>query len=79
MQHWYIDIKWNERLYAKMYKASVENRSSGTDPTESWHEAELGIDPTVRRKVMSGNAAPLVYHPRSICNTLRISATSILS
>lgn len=34
----------------------VEGRSSGTDPTKSWDDAELVclrfLDPTVRRKVM---------------------------
>jgi hypothetical protein len=42
MQHWHIYIKWNERLYAEMYKAYVEGRSD-VDPTTNWYENELGF------------------------------------
>ena len=42
MQHWHIYIKWNERLYAEMYKAYVEGRAE-TDPTEGWYMGEIGF------------------------------------
>mmetsp|Transcript_22665 Transcript_22665/g.50613 ORF Transcript_22665/g.50613 Transcript_22665/m.50613 type:complete len:1177 (+) Transcript_22665:27-3557(+) len=42
MQHWHIYIKWNERLYAEMYKAFIEGRAE-KDPTESWYKGELGF------------------------------------
>jgi len=42
MQHWHIYIKWNERLYAEMYKAYTQGRAD-KDPTESWFQGELGF------------------------------------
>jgi len=42
MQHWHIYIKWNERLYAEMYKAYVEGRAEN-DPTDTWYKGELGF------------------------------------
>merc|ERR1711935_779735 len=42
MQHWHIYIKWNERLYAEMYKAYTQGRSE-KDPTVSWYEGEIGF------------------------------------
>ncbi len=42
MQHWHIYIKWNERLYAEMYKAYTEGRAA-KDPTDSWYKGELGF------------------------------------
>merc|ERR1712232_1335487 len=42
MQHWHIYVKWNERLYAEMYKAYVEGRSD-TDPTKDWYKGEIGF------------------------------------
>jgi hypothetical protein len=42
MQHWHIYIKWNERLYAEMYKAYVEGRAEN-DPTQSWYYGEIGF------------------------------------
>ncbi len=42
MQHWHIYVKWNERLYAEMYKAYTQGRSD-TDPTESWYKGEIGF------------------------------------
>ncbi len=42
MQHWHIYIKWNERLYAEMYKAYTQGRSD-KDPTESWYKGEIGF------------------------------------
>ena len=42
MQHWHIYIKWNERLYAEMYKAYTQGRAE-KDPTESWYEGEMGF------------------------------------
>lgn len=40
MQHWHVYSKWNERLYAEMYSAFCNGRSS-KDPTEGWYEGEL--------------------------------------
>jgi hypothetical protein len=42
MQHWHIYIKWNERLYAEMYKAYVEGRAEN-DPTDNWYKGEIGF------------------------------------
>lgn len=42
MQHWHVYIKWNERLYAEMYKAYTDGRSE-KDPTDSWYEGEIGF------------------------------------
>merc|ERR1711877_93899 len=42
MQHWHVYIKWNERLYAEMYKAYTEGRAD-KDPTESWYTGEIGF------------------------------------
>merc|ERR1712048_133020 len=42
MQHWHIYIKWNERLYAEMYKAFVDGRSD-SDPTDNWYKGEIGF------------------------------------
>merc|ERR1712232_465027 len=42
MQHWHIYVKWNERLYAEMYKAYVEGRAD-TDPTDNWYKGEIGF------------------------------------
>ncbi len=42
MQHWHIYVKWNERLYAEMYKAYTQGRAD-TDPTDSWYKGELGF------------------------------------
>lgn len=40
MQHWYIYLKWNERLYREMYFAFLSGRSQ-KDPSEGWFEGEL--------------------------------------
>jgi len=40
MQHWYIYLKWNERLFREMYFAFLAGRSQ-KDPTEGWFEGEL--------------------------------------
>eukprot|EP00523_Entomoneis_sp_CCMP467_P019712 CAMPEP_0168820572 /NCGR_PEP_ID=MMETSP0726-20121227/8918_1 /TAXON_ID=265536 /ORGANISM="Amphiprora sp., Strain CCMP467" /LENGTH=1298 /DNA_ID=CAMNT_0008873087 /DNA_START=52 /DNA_END=3948 /DNA_ORIENTATION=- len=40
MQHWYIYLKWNERLYREMYFAFLAGRSQ-KDPSEGWFEGEL--------------------------------------
>ena len=42
MQHWHIYIKWNERLFAEMYKAFIEGRAE-KDPTDSWYKGEIGF------------------------------------
>jgi len=42
MQHWHIFIKWNERLYAEMYRAYTEGRAE-KDPTPTWFKAEIGF------------------------------------
>jgi len=42
MQHWHIYIKWNERLYAEMYKAYVNGRADN-DPTDNWYKGEIGF------------------------------------
>merc|ERR1712048_356564 len=42
MQHWHIYIKWNERLYAEMYKAYEDGRAD-KDPTDSWFQGEIGF------------------------------------
>jgi len=42
MQHWHIYIKWNERLYAEMYKAYTDGRAE-KDPTDSWYKGEIGF------------------------------------
>merc|ERR1712003_159441 len=42
MQHWHIYIKWNERLYAEMYKAYIDGRSD-SDPTDNWYKGEINF------------------------------------
>jgi len=42
MQHWHIYIKWNERLFAEMYKAFTEGRAE-KDPTDNWYRNEIGF------------------------------------
>jgi len=42
MQHWHIYIKWNERLYAEMYKAYTQGRAD-KDPTDTWYQGEIGF------------------------------------
>ncbi|MGK3745457.1 MAG: hypothetical protein ACI8RD_004319, partial [Bacillariaceae sp.] len=42
MQHWHVYIKWNERLYAEMYKAYIEGRAEN-DPTDNWYKGEIGF------------------------------------
>jgi hypothetical protein len=42
MQHWHIYIKWNERLFAEMYKAYIEGRAEN-DPTDNWYKGEIGF------------------------------------
>mmetsp|Transcript_24964 Transcript_24964/g.58576 ORF Transcript_24964/g.58576 Transcript_24964/m.58576 type:complete len:1202 (+) Transcript_24964:64-3669(+) len=42
MQHWHIYVKWNERLYAEMYKAYTEGRAD-RDPTATWYKGEIGF------------------------------------
>ena len=42
MQHWYVYIKWNERLFQEMYRAYKEGRSE-KDPSTFWYEGELGF------------------------------------
>ena len=40
MQHWHVYRKWNERLFAEMYKAFRKGRSDKC-PSESWFKGEL--------------------------------------
>ena len=42
MQHWHIYIKWNERLFAEMYRAYTQGRAE-KDPTDTWYKGELGF------------------------------------
>ena len=42
MQHWYIYIKWNERLFVEMYHAYKQGRLDN-DPSENWYQSELGF------------------------------------
>jgi class 3 adenylate cyclase len=42
MQHWHIYRKWNERLFAEMYKAYMEGRAA-KDPSEFWYKGEIGF------------------------------------
>lgn len=42
MQHWHVYIKWNERLFAEMYKAYTEGRAE-KDPTDNWYRNEIGF------------------------------------
>jgi hypothetical protein len=42
MQHWHIYRKWNENLFAEMYKAFKSGRSS-KDPSEFWYHGEIGF------------------------------------
>jgi hypothetical protein len=42
MQHWHIYQKWNERLFAELYKAFKEGRSE-TDPSLDWYKGEIGF------------------------------------
>lgn len=42
MQHWHVYIKWNERLFAEMYKAFVEGRAD-KDPSVDWFKGEIGF------------------------------------
>lgn len=42
MQHWHIYRKWNERLFAEMYKAYTEGRMQ-SDPSENWYKGEIGF------------------------------------
>jgi hypothetical protein len=42
MQHWHIYRKWNELLFAEMYKAYKSGRSA-KDPSEFWYQGEIGF------------------------------------
>eukprot|EP00522_Entomoneis_paludosa_P005525 CAMPEP_0172451200 /NCGR_PEP_ID=MMETSP1065-20121228/9326_1 /TAXON_ID=265537 /ORGANISM="Amphiprora paludosa, Strain CCMP125" /LENGTH=1301 /DNA_ID=CAMNT_0013203121 /DNA_START=227 /DNA_END=4132 /DNA_ORIENTATION=+ len=42
MQHWYVYLKWNDRLYFELYKAYHQGRSS-QDPTPGWYQGELNF------------------------------------
>lgn len=42
MQHWYIYVKWNERLFREMYQAYQQGRSPA-DPSEFWYAGEIGF------------------------------------
>jgi class 3 adenylate cyclase len=42
MQHWYVYIKWNERLFHEMYNAYLEGRAEN-DPSDTWYKGELGF------------------------------------
>ena len=42
MQHWYVFVKWNERLFDKMYKAYLDGRAD-IDPSVSWYKDEMGF------------------------------------
>ena len=42
MQHWYVYLKWNERLFHEMYKAYKSGRAD-KDPSEGWYQGELGF------------------------------------
>jgi 3'5'-cyclic nucleotide phosphodiesterase len=42
MQHWHVYRKWNERLFAEMYKAYKQGRAA-TDPAEFWYKGEIGF------------------------------------
>ena len=42
MQHWYVYIKWNERLFHEMYGAYKTGRAD-KDPSEFWFRGELGF------------------------------------
>ena len=39
MQHWHVYRKWNERLFAEMYKAYKEGRMD-KDPAENWYQGK---------------------------------------
>ena len=41
MSPWTVYKKWNERLFAEMYKAYTEGR--GNDPTTFWFKGEIGF------------------------------------
>lgn len=40
MQHWYIYLKWNERLFREIYFSFLLGRSE-KDPSQGWYEGEL--------------------------------------
>jgi hypothetical protein len=40
MQHWQVYTRWNERLFAEMYRAFQDGRSQN-DPSEGWYKGEL--------------------------------------
>jgi hypothetical protein len=42
MQHWHVYRKWNERLFAEMYKAYKQGRGAA-DPSEFWYKGEIGF------------------------------------
>jgi 3'5'-cyclic nucleotide phosphodiesterase len=42
MQHWHVYQKWNQRLFDEMMTAYRTGRAE-QDPSEGWHEAELGF------------------------------------
>jgi 3'5'-cyclic nucleotide phosphodiesterase len=42
MQHWHVYQKWNQRLFDEMMTAYRTGRTD-KDPSERWHEAELGF------------------------------------
>jgi 3'5'-cyclic nucleotide phosphodiesterase len=42
MQHWHVYRKWNENLFAELYKAYVEGRMD-KDPSGFWYEGEIGF------------------------------------
>jgi len=42
MQHWHIYRKWNERLFAEMYRAYQDGRME-KDPSVDWYKGEIGF------------------------------------
>jgi 3'5'-cyclic nucleotide phosphodiesterase len=42
MQHWQVYHKWNQRLFDEMMTAYYNGRAD-QDPSEGWHNAELGF------------------------------------
>ena len=42
MQHWHVYRKWNERLFAELFKAYQEGRST-SNPAVFWAKGEIGF------------------------------------
>lgn len=42
MQHWYVYLEWNEKLFREMFFAYTSGRSA-KNPVDFWYEGEIGF------------------------------------